>query len=107
MQVTIKKVLRGREKRRVVSASQVAHSELVSNRDFIMVLTPSADARYTLTSAALWRQRPRPIVADRCHSILFHMQHSNNISVTHSRRSPLLMSAPFVYVIPEHKTNHC
>lgn len=68
MRISIKKVLRGTEGRRIVFASQIAHAQLVENRDFVVVLTPRDGGEYTLTRASLWKQKPRPIVAASCQS---------------------------------------
>lgn len=66
LRVTIKRVLRGREDRKIVSASRIAHGQLVSNRNFLMVLSPIANGGYSLTRAVLWRSRPRPLLAEQC-----------------------------------------
>jgi hypothetical protein len=65
VRVTIKRVLRGRESRRVVPANRIAHGQLVDDRDFLLALSP-AGGGYTLERATLWDVRPRPVIADPC-----------------------------------------
>lgn len=66
MQIAIKRVLRGKEDRRVVPASHIAHGQLRDDRDFLMVLSPLNDGNYSLASASLWRSQPRPAVSQQC-----------------------------------------
>jgi len=66
MQVTIKRVLRGTETRRIVPASRIAHGQLVANRDFLLVLSPEGRQSYSLSSATPSRTRPRPVLGQSC-----------------------------------------
>lgn len=66
-EVSIKRLERGHETGRTVLASRIAHGQLRSDRDFLLVLTrSSASQAYTIRSAALWKVRPRPILAVQC-----------------------------------------
>lgn len=66
MDVTLKKIFRGKERRSGVPATQIAHAQLRQDRDFIIVLSPMESGAYTLKSAHLWKQHPRPILAKTC-----------------------------------------
>jgi|GEM_PF-2480215 len=65
MEINIKRVLRGTEKRPVVKASAVAHSQLRDDVDFVFVLAPENE-NYTVESGYAWNPRPRPILAESC-----------------------------------------
>jgi hypothetical protein len=64
-QITIKRLLRGDEPRRVVPASRIAHGQLREDHDFLLVLTPAEDQEYVLRTGSLW-QEPRPVLAESC-----------------------------------------
>lgn len=66
MDVSFKKILRGKEGRSGVRATQIAHAQLREDRDFIVVLSPMEIGAYTLKSAHLWKQHPRPTLAKNC-----------------------------------------
>lgn len=48
MRVSIKRVLRGKETRRVVPAKAYAHGQMRENVDFRLVLTPASDGGYVV-----------------------------------------------------------
>lgn len=66
LQVRIKRILRGSEPRRVVPASHIVHGQMRDDRDFLMVLKPTAGGAYQLETAALWNERPRPRLFEPC-----------------------------------------
>jgi hypothetical protein len=55
MRVDIKRVLRGRETRRVVPANAVAHGQMREDIDFWLVLTPATDGGYVIRIGNLAR----------------------------------------------------
>ena len=59
LEIQIKRVVRGVERRRVVSATGIAHAQIRDDRDFLIVLTPDSTGGYSLATASLWRNRPR------------------------------------------------
>ncbi|WCM27008.1 hypothetical protein NDN01_23990 [Sphingomonas sp. QA11] len=66
-QVSVKRLVRGHEARRTLPASRIAHGQIRSDRDFILVLTRSSvNASYTIRTAALWKATPRPVLAAAC-----------------------------------------
>ena len=65
-QVHVKRMIKGLEKRKLLPMSLTAHSQVRSDRDFLIVLRPSGEGQYTLAGAKLWRDRPKPVLADRC-----------------------------------------
>ena len=58
LEIRIKQVVRGAERRRIVPATVIAHAQIRSDRDFLIVLKPDGVGGYTLGSASLWRDRP-------------------------------------------------
>jgi hypothetical protein len=66
MGVKIKRVVHGKEARSVVPAQAVAHAQIRDDIDFLMVLRPAEQGSYVLTSAAIWKDRPRPRLALAC-----------------------------------------
>ncbi|WEJ98450.1 MAG: hypothetical protein P0Y59_16050 [Candidatus Sphingomonas phytovorans] len=66
-QVSVKRLVRGHETRRTLPASRIAHGQIRSDRDFILVLTrSSANEAYSIRTAALWKVTPRPVLAAAC-----------------------------------------
>jgi hypothetical protein len=59
LQVHIKRVIRGSEQRATVPATGVAHGQIRSDRDFLVVLSPVNGNGYTLRTAALTSYRPK------------------------------------------------
>ncbi|MGD9812759.1 MAG: hypothetical protein AB7U35_15750 [Sphingobium sp.] len=59
LEVQIKRVVRGRERRRVVPATAIAHAQIRDDRDFLIVLTPDGKGGYSLATASLWQYRPK------------------------------------------------
>jgi hypothetical protein len=59
LQVQIKRVVRGGERRRVVPATAIAHAQIRDDRDFLIVLTPDGKGGYSLATASLWQYRPK------------------------------------------------
>jgi len=55
MQLTIKKVLRGKEARRVVSAAGYSHGQMREDADFWMILGRARDGGYVIRTANLTR----------------------------------------------------
>lgn len=55
MQITVKRVLRGEERRRVLPASGYSHSPMRQDADFWMVLVPAPDGGYMIRTANLTR----------------------------------------------------
>lgn len=59
LQVQIKRVVRGSERRRVVPATVIAHAQIRDDRDFLIVLTPDGKGGYLLATASLLQYRPK------------------------------------------------
>ena len=59
LQVRIKRVVRGTERRSVVPASSIAHGQIRGDRDFLVVLSPNQGNGFTLSTAALMSNRPK------------------------------------------------
>ena len=66
LRVTIKRVIRGTERRRVVPAVGVSHAQIRKDRDFLAVLRPIDGGGYSLETAATWYDRPRPRLTEPC-----------------------------------------
>lgn len=66
MDVSLKKVLKGKERRSGVPTTQIAHAQLREDRDFLVVLSPMENGAYSLKSAQLWKQRPKPVLSKSC-----------------------------------------
>lgn len=59
LQVQIKRVVRGAERRRVVPATAIAHAQIRDDRNFLIVLTPDGKGGYSVATASLWKLRPK------------------------------------------------
>jgi hypothetical protein len=59
LEIHIRRVIRGNERRRLVPATAIAHAQIRDDRDFLIVLTPDGAGGYALATAALWRYRPK------------------------------------------------
>ena len=59
LEVHLKRVIRGSEKRATVPATRIAHAQIRSDRDFLVVLSPIQGNGYTLRTAALTSYRPK------------------------------------------------
>jgi len=66
VQVRIKQVIRGSERRLVVPATSISHGELRDDLDFLAVLNPVEGGGYFLETAAPWDVRPRPRLVEPC-----------------------------------------
>jgi hypothetical protein len=66
LQVKIRQVLRGAERRTVVPATSVSHAQIRDDKDFLVVLTPNENGSYAIGTAALWDRKPRPRPAEPC-----------------------------------------
>lgn len=66
LQVQIKRIIRGSEPRRAVPATQISHGQMRDDRDFLVVLKPTAGGAYHLETAALWNERPIPRLVEPC-----------------------------------------
>lgn len=58
LQIRIKQVVRGAERRRVVSATVVSHARIRDDIDFLIMLTPDGNGSYRLSSATPMESRP-------------------------------------------------
>jgi hypothetical protein len=65
MRLEIKRLLRGAEPRRIVTAHQLIKTQWPNDRDFLVVLTHDGE-EYRLSEATPWDRIPRPVLADRC-----------------------------------------
>lgn len=65
MRIVVKRVFRGHLPQRSVTAFRIAHGQLRSDRDFLVVLSPE-EGGYTLKHATLWNDHTRPKVAAQC-----------------------------------------
>lgn len=59
LQVRIKRVVRGKEHRRVVPARATAHAQIRNDKDPFAVLHPDGDGGYSLVTADLSARRPK------------------------------------------------
>lgn len=59
LEVHIKHVVRGTERRRVVPANGISHTQIRDDKDFLAVLSPRQGGGYFLETAALIRYRPK------------------------------------------------
>jgi len=59
LEIRIKRVLKGKERRRRVRASVEAHAQIRDDRDFLIVMTPDGNGSYILKTAALIKNRPK------------------------------------------------
>ncbi|RIV78221.1 hypothetical protein [Pelagerythrobacter aerophilus] len=59
LQIHIKRVVRGSERRRLVLATAIAHAQIRDDRDFLIVLTPDGAGGYSVAAASLWQYRPK------------------------------------------------
>ena len=59
LQVHIKRVIRGSEQRATVPATRIAHAQIRSDRDLLVVLRPTQGDTYALITAALTSYRPK------------------------------------------------
>ena len=66
LQVKIERVIRGVERRTVVPATGVSHAQIRGDRDFLAVLRPIEGGAYSLETAALWDDGPRPRLIEPC-----------------------------------------
>jgi hypothetical protein len=66
LQVDIKRVIRGRERRSTVPATFVAHGQLLHDVDFLAVLSPARRGGYILKSAAGLDDQPRLRLIEPC-----------------------------------------
>jgi hypothetical protein len=66
LQVHVKRVVRGSERRQVISATAISHAQIRDDRDFLIVLRPNEGRTYNLRVAALWHVRPRPMLTEPC-----------------------------------------
>lgn len=66
LQVKIKRVIRGSERRLVVPAVGLSHAQIRDDRDFLAVLRPIEGGAYSLETAALWYDGPRPRLIEPC-----------------------------------------
>ena len=66
LQVRIKRVVRGSERRSVVPAIGISHGQIRADRDFLAVLRPTDAGTYYLETAALWDVRTRPRLLEPC-----------------------------------------
>ena len=66
LQVQIRQVLRGAERRTAVPATSVSHAQLRDDKDFLVVLAPDENGGYAIGKAALWDKKPRPKLAEPC-----------------------------------------
>ena len=57
--VRIKRVVKGSERRSVVSATGISHAQIRDDKDFLIVMSPDADGGFILQTAALMQYRPR------------------------------------------------
>ena len=64
LEVHVKRVIRGTERRRMFLARGISHAQITDDRDFLIVLRPR-EGGYELTTAAPW-QKPRPILTEPC-----------------------------------------
>lgn len=64
--VTLRRILRGAEQRRVVRAIGVSHASFVNGQVFLLVLSPADEATYLIGRARLWHPRDRPKIAQTC-----------------------------------------
>ena len=66
LQVRIKQIIRGSERRRVVPASGISHARIREDVDLLAVLSPTDGGIYVLKTAALWDARSRPKLVEPC-----------------------------------------
>lgn len=66
LQVRVKRIVRGSERRQVIPATAISHAQIRDDRDFLIVLQPKEGGAYNLETAALWQVRPRLILAEPC-----------------------------------------
>ena len=66
LQIRVKRVIQGSERRRLIPASAISHAEMRDDVDFLIVLRPNEDESYDLQTAALWQRNPRPILVEPC-----------------------------------------
>ena len=66
LQVQIKRVIRGSERRSVVPATGVSHARIRDDLDFLAVLHPAEGGGYFLETAAIWDMARHPKLAEPC-----------------------------------------
>ena len=66
LRVDIKRVVHGTERRKEIPAVAISHAQLRDDKDFLIVLTPTQGGSYSLQSAMVWSDIPRPRLAEPC-----------------------------------------
>jgi hypothetical protein len=66
LEVRIKRVVRGSERRNVVPAIGIHHGKLRDDLDFLAVLRPTETGVYRFETAAVWNERPHPRLVEPC-----------------------------------------
>lgn len=66
LRANVKQVLHGSAKGAIIPAIATSHGQMRSDKDFLIILTPSSGDRHTVRSASVWDRRWSPKLANPC-----------------------------------------